>query len=93
MNRFLVVDIVQLNTINRFAMTGVVREGTVFAGMHAYYTSSPANVGLEIMKVDLLGKGATPTDFQIALLLRLDDVVESGLNKKEFWIGKEIQCS
>lgn len=91
MNRFLVVDIVALHATNRFALTGAVREGLVVAGMHACHPSS-TGTGLEIMKVDLLEKDTADSEHYVALMLRLDDVVDSGLNKKEFWIGKEIQC-
>lgn len=92
MNRFLVVDTVQLNATNRFALTGAMREGLVVAGMHAYHPSLSSGSRLEIMKVDLLEKDTAGSEHYVALMLRLDDVVESGLNKKELWIGKEIQC-
>ena len=92
MNTFLVVDTVALNTTNRFALIGAIREGIVVAGMQARHPSLSANAGLEIMKVDLMEQGATPSEHRIALLLRLDDVVDCGLNKKELWIGKEIHC-
>ncbi|WP_455209739.1 hypothetical protein [Kaarinaea lacus] len=92
MNTFLVVDTVAMNNTNRFALTGAIREGVVVAGMQAFHPSLKADAGLEIMKVDLIKQGATPTEYHIALLLRLDDVADCGLNKKELWIGKEIQC-
>jgi len=62
------------------------------AGMQAFHPSLMADAGLEIIKVDLIKQGATPNEHHIALLLRLDDVVDCGLNKKELWIGKEINC-
>ncbi|KPJ92531.1 MAG: hypothetical protein AMJ53_09185 [Gammaproteobacteria bacterium SG8_11] len=92
MNTFLVVDTIALNATNRFVLTGAITEGLIFAGMHAVHPSLKANTSLEIMKVELLEKGATPLEHHIALLLRLDDVVENGVNKKELWIGKEIHC-
>lgn len=92
MNTFLVVDSVALKTTNRFVLTGVVREGIVVAGMHVFHPSLTEDAGLEIMKADLIEQGATAAEHHIALLLRLDDVVDSGLNKKELWIGKEIRC-
>jgi hypothetical protein len=92
MNKFLVVDTIRLNITNRFALTGAIREGFVVAGMHAFHPSSTMDAGLEIMKVDLIEKGATNAEHYIAVLLRLDDIVDSGLSKKELWIGKEILC-
>ncbi|MGD8593026.1 MAG: hypothetical protein PVF82_09360 [Gammaproteobacteria bacterium] len=92
MNTFLVVDTVTLNTTNRFVLSGAIREGLVIAGMHVSHPALAEDAGLEIMKVDMIEQGATPAEHHIALLLRLDDVVDNRLNKKELWIGKEIHC-
>ncbi len=92
MNRFLVVDTVRLNSTNRFVLTGAVREGLLAAGMRVYYPSGGPADGLEIMKVELITAGSDHTEHYLALLLRLDDVTDSGLDRKELWLGKEIVC-
>lgn len=92
MNRFLVVDVVRLNAINRFALTGAVREGIVAAGMQVFQPSAAVNNGLEIMKVDLVANGTNQREHYLAVLLRLDDVVALNLDSRELWIGKEICC-
>ncbi|MCG6968995.1 MAG: hypothetical protein LJE85_04420 [Gammaproteobacteria bacterium] len=92
MNTFLVVDTVRLNSTNRFVLTGAIREGLVVAGMQAIHPQSNPDFGLEIMKVELVDKSSGIEPHCLAVLLRLDDVVESGLDKPELWIGKEIQC-
>ena len=92
MNTFLVVDTVRLNSIHRFVLTGAVREGLVVAGMHAVHPLAKTGDGLEIMKVELVEKGTDVEQHYLAVLLRLDDVMDSGLDKPEMWIGKEIRC-
>ena len=62
------------------------------AGMRVFHPAAIADTGLEIMKVDLIEKGAASDEHNIAVILRLDDIVASGLSEKELWIGKEIQC-
>ena len=92
MNTFLVIDTIRLNTPNRFALTGVVREGVVVAGMQVFHPALVPDTGLEIMKVDLIQQGMTLAEHYMAVLLRLDEVIDKGLDKREMWLGKEIQC-
>lgn len=92
MNSFLVVETVQLNVIHRFALTGAVRQGVITAGMCVHHPDLGDDSDLEIMKVDLLRRGEQEDEHNVALMLRLDDVMQHGLNKPELWIGKEVMC-
>jgi hypothetical protein len=92
MNRFLVVDTIRLNAINRYALTGAVREGDITAGMRVVYRGLAGEQSLDIMKVDVVAPGATTGEHHVALLLRLEDVTDCGLQQRELWIGKEVDC-
>ena len=64
----------------------------IASGMYVHHPDLGEDSDLEIMKVDLLQRGEQDDEHYVALMLRLDDVMQHGLNKPEFWIGKEVVC-
>ena len=91
MNRFLVVETLELSRTNRFVVAGVVRQGFISAGMQLCHPDH--DQGFEIAKVELVDKRGPDAEAYVALLLYLDDVTDSGFNKPQLWLGKELHCN